>query len=337
MIEFSLPISMFSEFSSEKGSKVSGRAAFVLAVPQGSEIKEVLESEGGQFQVKIGVFHTVDEFVARALTLRHPFDGTSGLNPDLLHAVFTILTKGPAGVKEWRSGKLLHYMKRAAALHKEEKILKAGIPGINQKVVAKKRLLLFKEMMRDAGIDDPELVKELSLGLRLVGRGSDSPEFPAQDVPPALDVSQARGASKWVRAAARGKAVSPEDLDLARQVWDKSKEELDQGWLRGPLTEEQLRLELGDFLVSRRFGIRQGDGVRVIDDFTEGMANHAFYSPFKARFDSLDEIVVLAKTFLEAVRDDGKIHIPLPNGGSLDGSLHPSLTVTRRERWLCAS
>ena len=50
---------------------------------------------------------------------------------------------------------------------------------------------------------------------------------------------------------------------------------------------------MGPFLVSRRFGIPQGEDVRVIDDFSESLVNPTFYSPFKARFDTIDEIVVL--------------------------------------------
>ena len=57
--------------------------------------------------------------------------------------------------------------------------------------------------MRDVGIDEPQLLQDLSQGLKLVGRGADTPEFPAQNSPLALSVSKVRGASKWVRAVAR--------------------------------------------------------------------------------------------------------------------------------------
>ena len=57
--------------------------------------------------------------------------------------------------------------------------------------------------MRDVGIDEPQLLQDLSQGLKLVSRGADTPEFPAQNSPLALSVSKVRGASKWVRAVAR--------------------------------------------------------------------------------------------------------------------------------------
>ena len=52
----------------------------------------------------------------------------------------------------------------------------------------------------------------------------------------------------------------------------------------------------------------------MIDDFSEGMGNHSFHSPVKGIFDTLDNLVVLAKAILEAVKDDGSVSSNLPSG-----------------------
>ena len=141
-----------------------------------------------------------------------------------------------------------------------------------------------------------------------------------------MTLDQVRKASVWVRKAAVARSRPPDDPALAEAVWAKTKEEIDLGWIQGPFSTGELQDWLGDYVVSRRFGIAQGQDVRVIDDFSESMVNPAFYSPIKARFDGLDEIVSLCKVAIEAVKDDRTVIVPVPGGPHLRGTLHPSLS-----------
>ena len=186
---------------------------------------------------------------------------------------------GPKQVKAKRDSQFSHYMRRAVSLAKSESALKAGLPGAARRILEPKRLLLFKEMCKDAGVADETLFDQMLNGFPLLGRGADSPEFPLQDRPPTMTPDQVRRASVWVRKAAFARSKPPEDLALAAAVWAKTKEELDQGWIQGPFSTGELQEWLGDYVVSRRFGIAQGEDVRVIANFFESMVNPAFCSP----------------------------------------------------------
>ena len=74
-----------------------------------------------------------------------------------------------------------------------------------------------------------------------------------------MDEDQVRKAATWTRRRALGEAVPSSPTKLDRAVWEKTKEEVQNGWLRGPRTEQQLVREFGDdAVVARRFGVEQG-------------------------------------------------------------------------------
>ena len=54
------------------------------------------------------------------------------------------------------------------------------------------------------------------------------------------------------------------------EVWKQILEERDKGWLVGPIPIEDVS---HDSPISKRFGLRQGHKVRLIDDFSESSVN----------------------------------------------------------------
>jgi hypothetical protein len=58
-------------------------------------------------------------------------------------------------------------------------------------------------------------------------------------------------------------------MEIIDGTWDEKK----RGWLLGPFEPEELTAELGCWIPSRRFGLRQGGKVRAIDDFSESRVN----------------------------------------------------------------
>ena len=333
VLRFELSATMVKDLDLQMNCPLSRVARTALRLPPEAKVKEIAEGKGGVFAISIGVPLSIPQFVQEALSLRHPFDGLGGLSPDILRAIFMSLTLGPTGLRTWRDNRFSHYMKRAAALSRDEAKLKASLPEQNQKVLANNWLLLFREMCLDADVHDDLLLEHLSRGLLLVGPGADSAEFPAQDKPQALSVSQARLASKRVLEATCARDPEPSDLDLARRVWEKTQEEIQQGWMDGPFEEAEPAKRFGDYMANKSFGIKQGEDIRVIDDFSESLANHIFSSPFKAQFDSLDEVAVMAKAYLEGFKPDGSIQFDLPNGETLRGALNPSLTREQARRF----
>ena len=135
-------------------------------------------------------------------------------------------------------------------------------------------------------------------------------------------------ASKWSRRAVMGSACRSGDEDLDKQVWEKTKKETKKSWLNGPFTEQELEDMLGKlFVVSRRFGILQKSGIRVIDDFSESMINACFGASETVDLGGVDELAALARTLLDMVKDNGKVEVKISTGEKLEGWLHDSITV----------
>ena len=56
------------------------------------------------------------------------------------------------------------------------------------------------------------------------------------------------------------------DMEIDIELDRITRDEVSQGWLTGPFTSAELDEKLGDWLPSRRFGVKQGGRVRPIDD-----------------------------------------------------------------------
>eukprot|EP00973_Karenia_brevis_P071755 9971184-Karenia_brevis.AAC.1 len=82
-------------------------------------------------------------------------------------------------------------------------------------------------------------------------------------------------------------------------------DEVDKGLLAGPFGVSELSDSLGPSWVgARRFGIKQGQKVRAIDDFSEFLVNATFGSHEKVKINSLDHVIQTARAFIEAVSGD---------------------------------
>ena len=76
-------------------------------------------------------------------------------------SVAFILSEGPSSVAKHRTDMLNHYLARVKALHAQECALHDSLDEQIKPVMASKRLLLFKEMMDDAGVQDKELFSDM--------------------------------------------------------------------------------------------------------------------------------------------------------------------------------
>ena len=157
--------------------------------------------ESGRLSVTYGVYFSPKEFVEKALSLKHPFDVPMPLESANMESIAFILEKGPNEVSRFRISMLEHYIGRAKALHSDELVLHEKMCKDIQPVMASKRLLLFKEMMQDAGVPDENLFADMCSGFKLVGDLDPSGQFPHQFKPAALDVEQLQQTALWAQKA----------------------------------------------------------------------------------------------------------------------------------------
>ena len=114
-------------------------------------------------------------------------------------------------------------------------------------VLRSKRLLLFKEMLNDAGVTDATLVDEMCDGFRLVGDLAPSGQFQPQFKPAALSTDQLKQTAVWAQKAVVSSCKRIlEDKEMAVAVWEETIDQtaLDKQWVVGPFSAEHIEVGL---------------------------------------------------------------------------------------------
>lgn len=87
--------------------------------------------------------------------------------------------------------------------------------------------------------------------------------------------------TKWNRQRLLRRSAANAEASLRDEVWLGALKEVELGWLTGPHSHEDLCNRLGPlYVVSRRFGLKQSDKTRAIDDLSEPMINAAYCASY---------------------------------------------------------
>ena len=266
-----------------------------------SEVGEEGEKKEG-LKATYGVFSSPWDFLWRALAVEHPLDTPQLVDKSNLRAIVFLRDHSVAEVKSFRAKQLRRFVERAETLKTDEEALKASLDGDVRAVLAPKRLLLFKEMMEEAGVADKGLFEELTQGFALTGDMPESGQFPAKLKPAMISVQQLRDSAVWAKRMIQTscKRVGL-DAEIAKAVYDETVQQVADGWVKGPFSEHDLDLKYGGcWIPSKRFGVRQGQKVRAVDDFSEFLINASVTSTERLQLFGIDEVINTARTFLGA-------------------------------------
>lgn len=284
-------------------------------------------------KVKIGLPWSAAEFEEQARAIReHPFDSYALAGEDFIRAVFTILTRGPGWVARERTKRLETMRTRVQQLARAEAALHAQANPEVEAVVRSKRILLFKELLKQAGSKDTRLASELLAGFPLVGRLPESGVWPHIEAGPGLELADLLKSApalqeQAVLAAQRTSAGSTDDLS---ECWEGTMREVEAGWATGPHTAEEIaKMEGRLWTPSHRFPLRQGPAskLRLIDDFSASSVNATVTCTEKVSLPGVDEPVGMARAYQSAVRPDRVVSLQLPNKEWLVGHLHADLSI----------
>lgn len=113
-----------------------------------------------------------------ALQVTHPFDSAVAIDGPNLRAIAYVLEHGVKAVQKKRLAVLEHYRALEKSLRSDEQALKQGMDPSVRKVMGSKNLLLFKQMLKDAGVPDEQLFGDMVQGFRLTGPLEPSGLFP---------------------------------------------------------------------------------------------------------------------------------------------------------------
>ena len=143
------------------------------------------------------------------------------------------------------------------ALDAEEKALKCNMDPVVARAVANKRILVFKELQEATKFPDPSVIDELQQGSQLIGEVPTTYMLPGKFSPALSTPKELHDNARRMRLLIDAEATGSGDDEIDRIVWEKTMEEVDRGWLGGPLQEHEIR---DHSPISRRFGFKQKKG-----------------------------------------------------------------------------
>lgn len=233
----------------------------------------------------VGIPREPWDFVQRAMEVGHPRSLAVHLNS----AVTNMLRANFEGelfrlVKD-RALFLAKWTKRSRELREAEASLHAKLAPHLQAVLKGKNLLILGEMLRDLEYPDRDLVEDICNGFKLSGWLKKSNVFPARLKRPSNNLETAKKLAKGVNHSICKQVAKPNDPELEAEVWRLTQEEIDKGWVwldKECNPEEQL--------LAKRFGLKQGEKTRLIDDCSVGGFNGTCGSSEKLKVHAVDEI-----------------------------------------------
>jgi hypothetical protein len=169
------------------------------------------------------------------------------------------------------------WLSRAQEL--EDEPLPPDCPEHCKRILKGKNLKLFSEILEFAGNQDKNIVSDICKGFDLLGPLPKTGIMPSKLTVATLTPQDVKDASDTSRLAIWNSTRKCVDDDLCKDVYRLTLEERDSGWLKGPLSLEDLPQGA---TLTRRFGVSQSSShatlgkvrkVRPIDDFTESLVN----------------------------------------------------------------
>lgn len=201
---------------------------------------------------------------------------TRQLPPDTLDKVQTNMSEhSPQAVAQHRSEMLRKMISRSSQLAEQEQALKRSMSLRRQRVLGNKRLLLFGELLAEAGSKDASLVEDMCNGFDLTGKLPASNHFSQKFRPAALPTEALRGIADRAKDALLANVRSSGDQLVDEGVLKATLKEKELGFLHG--TIDASAIPRGATL-TRRFGVLQKDKVRPIDDYKASLVNSAWRS-----------------------------------------------------------
>ena len=259
-----------------------------------------LRSKGGIHEVDSshiyeqawGVPFTPDEFVKEAYVSGHPRNLKNLLPSPLEHAISLNINLPPGDLVTLRATWFKKWIVRIEELESDERSLKASMPEHLRKILSPKRLLVFCEMRADLDYPDLGVFDEIACGTGLAGAVPDSGLFEKVFRPCEITEEQLRSGAEHNRKSIFYSCRGSGDQDVDRVVYEKTIEEVNSGWLRGPFEFSSLP---SDAIINRRFGLKQPNKVRLIDDFSGSLVNstvQSFESPKPHSTDVIASVVL---------------------------------------------
>ena len=149
------------------------------------------------------------------------------------------------------------------------------------------------------GYPDLSVFDEVVNGTDLVGAVPAMPYFDASFKPAKMTVKELGAIATSIRKSLLASIRSSGDSDIDREFYSKTLDELECGWLEGPVDPGSLPSHA---IVSRRFGIKQSSGettkIHLIDDFSASGVNSTVQGGNAPKLHTLGVVAALCMELL---------------------------------------
>ena len=258
-----------------------------IEIDKGSPLlrKHSMDEEIHAEIVTVGIPRSPWDFLERAVIAGHPRTIAIHLNEAVTKMLQENFSEEPYHVVKTRVLFLRKWTQRCKELAEAERSWHQSLEPHLRHVLQGKRLLLLKEMLQELEYPDTELVDTICSGFPLTGWLPKSNVFPTCLKRPAHSLESACKLAKGVNKSILRQTAEQNDAELADEVWRQSLEEAEKGWVWFD--------DSGDLegkILAKRFGLRQADKIRMIDDCSIGGFNATCGVNEKMKVHSVDEM-----------------------------------------------
>jgi hypothetical protein len=240
-------------------------------------------------KMKVLVPISPKEYLERLNGIKHPCQLNSSAWGWYPKAIDCMKEKTQEEYLRFQARVLNSILSRAKELASDERKRKFNCDDIVKKVNSKKRLCLFKELLRSIDHPDLDIVEDLDKGFKLTGWLPPSNLFPKLSSPPQISTLTLESLGPCLNIAAVNRCERNSSNENAKVLLDITLDELKRGWIVEEVNVDNL--EEGT-LLSPRFIIQQGEKSRAIDDFTFSNINSTIGTSEKIVLQGVDEIAI---------------------------------------------
>ena len=262
-------------------------AQLLRSVPLRSngEILQVKEQNSIQYEQAWGIPFSPDEFIEQAVKRGHPKSLEQMIPKILKESIERNYSK--QSVFESRIEWFKKWTQRANELRSAELELKNTFAEHQAHLLRPKRILLWQEMLKAAAYPDMDVVEELVRGVPLTGEVKPTGLFEKVFKPAEMSEKFLRSSGEKNRHANFYSCRSSGDAEVDETVFQKTLEEVQLGWARGPISLRDLPK---GSVISRRFGLKQPNKIRLIDDMSCSSINQTVQTTESLRPHTVDFI-----------------------------------------------
>lgn len=287
--------------------EIAGSGKDIVYSEDGTDIQVETLNNVDEMKVVVGIPWEAEEFMQRAAKVRHPRCILDGLEPSFKDTVGFLATSTDSCVARTRTEVVRRILSDIIDCKERENEIRNNMPDHCRKMLADKRLALFEKLLVDAEHGDLAIASEMAHGFDMVGRIPPSGIYKKRKRFASLTVTDLRSASRKTRTAIYHSCKGSGDLDMDAAVYSATLDELERGWLSGPHEFSSLPEHS---TITRRFGVKQGQKTRPIDNYTESLVNLTSSSGESITLHGVDTICAMLGLWHQLANEgDAQLHL----------------------------